>query len=188
MSTQLDQETQKLMGFHKKVTPEVSEYQNDPELWAFEYQQGPYLKHVKDDELLERYSSLLFNKNFLFNSWFFNAIGYFDRYSFLSKNYWLRKIFQTELELKSRNLQIPEIPVRTYKPMGEDQFVLVKYGKREFMERLLYEGNLRISPADTYDDSALDAARKDNELEKNWLIRGEEIKIKTADGKKIEAI
>lgn len=46
---------------------------------------------------------------------------------------------------------------------GVRQFSVIKYGKREHMERFLYTGEVLIRPSTTYDDEKLNRAQRDDE-------------------------
>jgi hypothetical protein len=47
---------------------------------------------------------------------------------------------------------------------------LVKYGKHAHLERMLYEGTVRIAPASTFDDQSFNDAIRDTELEFSYRL------------------
>jgi hypothetical protein len=68
----------------------------------------------------------------------------------------------------------------TVLPAGD---YLFKYGKSQHLKQALYEKQIRISPASSYDDSSLNPAIRDKELELSVCPSPSELKINAYDGK-----
>lgn len=60
---------------------------------------------------------------------------------------------------------------------------LFKYGKSQHLKQALYEKQIRISPASSYDDPSLNPAIRDKELELSVRPSPSELKMKAYDGK-----
>jgi hypothetical protein len=167
----------------------------EPEFWEFQYEIYRYLGRVSDDELIERYRSLLRNMKSLVGP---------DRHlipiqSFLSSWYWYRKEHQTRLEFAMRDKPLPvsppdgsfdatpvDAPARPRSPNAGD--VLFRYGKRTYMEAMVLQGHARIGPASFYQSLELGAARADEERAKHSFMPGQYTKVTTQDGRPIPVI
>lgn len=74
--------------------------------------------------------------------------------------------------------------VESFKKMNlvQEKFLL-KYGKYNYLQSCLEEGKLRIMPASSYDDSSLNPAIRDAELEIKFSSIPSEVKMEVFDGK-----
>ena len=166
-------------------------YSYDPEGWELEYEGYRYLGRLPNDELADRYESILRNMRALISP---------DRHvipsiTFLSSWYWYRKEHQTRLEFFLRGTPLPttppakpldnpqpNAPVRPRSPNAGD--VVFRYGEAKYMRPLVQEGAVRILPASEY-RWAEGRARGDNEVDKCSFVPGQYTQILTQDGNKI---
>lgn len=169
-------------------------YSYDPQGWELEYEGYRYLGRLPNDELADRYESILRNMRALISP---------DRHvipsiTFLSSWYWYRKEHQTRLEFFLRGTSPPmtppakpldnpqpNAPVRPRSPNAGD--VVFRYGEAKYMRPLVQEGAVRILPASEY-QWAEGYARGDNEVEKCSFAPGQYTRILTQDGNKIPII
>lgn len=168
---------------------------HDTELWAFEYQVRRYLKNLSEPSLDSYFRALAKNLAYLLDD--IRDRGTYSGDRTWSRpdlsGWWLRKFSHVKAEyvLRARdapdeNLNIgkrlppPLVPTNTLLH-GYRDFV-VKYGERSWLEPLLKEGEVRLSPASKFNDGSFDVARKDNELAKNVMMLGDAVTITTQSG------
>lgn len=78
----------------------------------------------------------------------------------------LGKEFMAELRIPNpRSKKAITALAAIARSLFEDGKYLVKYGRREHLERMLHDGMLRIAPASTFSESSLNDAIRDAELE-----------------------
>lgn len=164
----------------------------DPEFWEFQYENFRYLGRVLESKLVKRYREIIRNMSALVSP---------ERHiipirSFLSSWYWYRKEHQTRLEFLIRGIETPieppnEIlnntpvaaPAHPRSPNAGD--ILFRYGERKYMQPIVEQGSVRITPASYYRIIEDDCGRADDELSKRSFWPGEYSKITTMDGKEI---
>lgn len=71
---------------------------------------------------------------------------------------------------------------------GKHGQALVKYSRREFIERMHRLGEIRIAPASTYSDGSLLSAQQDFEVQRKFIIPTAEMHIKGFRHAKIEGV
>jgi len=162
----------------------------EPEFWEFQYEVYRYLGGVAPLDLAKRYQALIRNMRALIAS---------ERHvipiqSFLSSWYWYRKEHHTRLEFAMRGVGPPveppvgaierpatNAPARPSFPNAGD--VIFRYGERQWIEKMVYQGGVRVRPASCFKDLELGEARSDEELAKRSVLPGEYSKIITMDGR-----
>ena len=167
----------------------------DPQLWELEYHIRRSLTRTSDEYVQERYKSIVRNMRALTSP---------DRHvipinTFLSSWYWYRKEHQTRYELNLRGLPPPvspperpientnaKAPLRPSHPNSCD--IIFRYTNREYAEKMLEQGEIRIGAASEVEKRASDKARYDKELSKDSFTPGEHVRIVTPDGKKAPII
>ena len=168
----------------------------EPEFWEFEYQCHRYLQNLSVEELVARHQAIVKNMEHLLSA----ERDVIPSVSFLSSWYWFRKEHQTRYEFFLRGAKSPvqspnlyafdrqssQPPIRPRHPNAGD--ILYRFGSFKYLMPDLEAGLIRISPASSYADSALDSARKDEEKEKSSYMAGQYTKITTLDGQTIPII
>lgn len=147
------------------------------EYWEMNYRRDPYLQHLSVDELAERMSDVMNNLMMLTED---QKIGFISMDE--AGDYWSAAFSHVLVEfglrggIPSNNLNSLVYPNYDWPGLGNahttfnamelvlGQF-LVKYSKLEYLKAALERGAIRISPASTYEDSSLNRAVRDNELE-----------------------
>ncbi len=167
----------------------------DPQLWELEYHARRNLARTSDEYVQERYKSIVRNMRALTSP---------DRNvipinTFLSSWYWYRKEHQTRYELNLRGLPPPinlpesptentnaKAPLRPKSPNSCD--IIFRYTDREYAEKMLECGEIRIGAASEVEKKKNDKARYDKELSKDSFTSGERAHIIMPDGKKAPII
>jgi hypothetical protein len=162
----------------------------EPEFWEFQYECYRYLGRVELSALVERYRALIRNMMALVAP----ERDIIPIASFLSSWYWFRKEHQTRLEFSMRGVEAPvkpptepihrmarSVPARPSSPNAGD--VIFRYARRKWIEEMVYQGRVRISPAAFYGTLKADAARSDEERAKSRFMPGEYSQIMTSDGR-----
>jgi hypothetical protein len=164
----------------------------EPEFWEFQYEIYRYLKNITESRLIERYKNICRN---------FEVLTSCERDvipidSFLSSWYWFRKEHQTRFEFYLRDIKPPitkphprpflQAPVRSEGPNSCD--VLFRYGNLDFMKLFVERGEVRISPASSYEDGIANDPRNDDELNKKKWLFGDRTTIKIKEGKQTPII
>lgn len=147
------------------------------EFWEMHYRQDRYLLHLTDDELAQRINDVMNN---------FMTLTEDEKIGFLSVeeqgDSWYASFAHLMEECRLRQTGVPVQRIKewhhpnydwpgvgnaaeAFKQMkltpGE---YLIKYSKLPFVEAALKRGEIRISPASSYDDPSLNYAIKDDEL------------------------
>jgi hypothetical protein len=147
------------------------------DLWRFEYNIRPYLRHVPDEELGVRRDDILRNVITLTRD---GKVGLHppDLYG----DFWYRRLIHFHHECSERGKDSTKIgsdapldfhgcadyreivkrnsALFDFTPQG----VFCKYGKAEYMESLLKEGQAYIAPVSSYKSDHHNDARKDDEM------------------------
>jgi hypothetical protein len=144
--------------------------------WKEEYRSRKQYAHLTEEQLCERYASLLEN-----------AIEFGDGdCAFIPKSdlpYWAKRLCWTEEEFRSRSLteRIAELRQRELarkRPhiiearklwarigrLGESGSYIIKFGQRQHVKDMFTNGRFRIAPATSYNDPSLNVALRDDEL------------------------
>ncbi len=168
----------------------------DPELWDFMIRQmGRNLECLSTDALIARLHAIEKNIQYLHDSAIIRHHVREDR-GWTSFVWWLRARHWTLAELKQRSISPDPSPMIVKKrPLNQRLIditvsnlgILARAGKARFLSKFLH-GELRFTPATTYDDKSLGAARADDEMVKSLIRPAKALTIKTPGGHKIEAI
>lgn len=168
------------------------------ELWRRQYRSSRYLEHLSREELRQRMKDIVCNMINL------NEQGEIVLLPMDGEGeYWVRLWTHVLEESRLRYGQFPTgftngfmkdtlVPKATWPGMPNAFKVikernlkqgtyLVKYGKCKYLRPLFEEGLLKIKPASSYDDSSLNPAIKDSELELNIYSNPSKIKIRLLD-------
>jgi hypothetical protein len=161
----------------------------DVELWRFMDQISRNLRNLSDDDLTDRWRGIAKNILYLVDpARDAEPIGA----KALSSWWWLQTLVHTEAELGHRNLPKPNVPdifapitLRTefrVNKASSPRF-WARVGESAHLLKMLHEGEIRFRAASSYDDPALDPARKDRELEKIRKRPGQTITIVLPNGR-----
>ena len=170
------------------------------EFWRQQYRLRRYMEHLKEHELQQRASDV-FNNLILLNEE--SKIGlpkitnesekWMILWTHVLEEFFIRfgpypNGFTTGF---MKNARIPD-PRSSLAPKAAkavkntslpDGDYLFKYGKSQNLKQALYEKQIRISPASSYDDPSLNLAIRDKELEFSVFPSPSEVKMKAYDGK-----
>ncbi|MFW3616221.1 hypothetical protein [Billgrantia antri] len=166
----------------------------NPEIWEVEYLFNSYLSPLSDSDLIDRYMKIKKNLfTFYTNERCIIPIGIFH-----SAWYWLRKEHQARFEVYLRdNNNILPPPQLGHRSSKEDIYPdlkigqtekLFRYTRKSFAEDMIYNGNVRFSPAESYLEMTGDTARADEEKYKKTVLLGDKVTITTASGQEIKPI
>lgn len=152
------------------------------------YRQDPNLQHLNEGELAKRLKDVTNNLMTLTEG---QQIGIIPMDQ--NGDYWNTAIIHVHEEFRLRGgippAHLRDLPYPNYDWPGVDKAFaavstmnlvpgkyLVKYSKLEFLQAALERGAIRISPASSYDDSSLNRAVRDNELELSLRPRPQLVK------------
>jgi hypothetical protein len=168
----------------------------DPEVWdALDRHMGANLRNLADDRLGARLWSIEKNIQYLSASLFIDPNGRDDA-GWTSFPWWLRARYWTQLEIGRRGLSIASFPVIPRGQVLNSQVqhltlrgngIFARVGQARFLTRLL-KGELRFTPAASYNDSSLGASRADDEMSKGHLRPGQALRITLPGGRESKAI
>lgn len=151
------------------------------ELWRRQYRERPYIKHLSDTELEERFKDI-FNLLITLNS--DGKIGARAGKD-LDKVMWEKQThILTEMEdrhgpfpngftngfVKEANIVQPTFPLPPKSKTAIDAIggilagSIYKFSKKKYINEMYQEGKFRIAPASYYNDPSLNAAIRDDEL------------------------
>jgi hypothetical protein len=178
--------------FARTGGPYHSDMHYAPLMWEMAYQATPYLKRSSNDEVRERYESIVRNLESLVD----DSRHRIPISSFLSSWYWYKKEYECRFELHQRKLPVPidphaivpgrwrlNAPVRAAR--RNSGAVLFRFTYETKARDLVDRGSMRLRRADDYAKGALTDPRTDIEREKSALLAGERIRVSTIDGRSI---
>ncbi len=170
---------------HPEQDWRLSDPRHDAELWRILYECSAYLEYVSDDALDKRYTGIINNVHHLVCQL---RDARPESAHFVSSWWWLKAKFQTDCEYSRRKRVLPmsanlpalpdrEVPYNPPHPNASN--FIVKYGDASWLEPMLKNGAIRISPASKYkgEVSETDAARHDDELNKHRFTSGTDARI-----------
>jgi hypothetical protein len=149
-----------------------------------EYARTRYLGLLSDEALFARYRTLYVGTMDL------NDEGYLTPTKW---DRWSDKWIHTAMEITLRSLSLKDerakpdwsfvrtplmlraVAARSRRNLAWGRKLLVKYGSRRFLRATLDDGVIRISPASSYEDPTLNAARRDQELQRQLTDFGFEV-------------
>jgi hypothetical protein len=153
------------------------------EVWRHDYLSYPYLIGAPDDRVAKRFCDIFMNTTELAPS---GKIGVHD---FRKDDSWTQKFTHILEEYGSRGgtpvdvIAAARAPVVRYFERGDPIAIkmfegyqpppppfLVKYGRKQFLEPMLREGSIRMCPASFYNNTALLASIKDDEITRTFYI------------------
>ena len=154
-------------------------------MWRHSYLANPYLIGAPPDRLASRFKDVFINQMEL------NSNGQIGMLPVDIGENFMQKFTHLLEEYESRNMLQPpdEVIMAARKPLlryfenGDpiakqifkgfsipETPILVKYGRREFLEPMLREGRIRICPASYYNNDEHGDAIRDDELTRNFFI------------------
>lgn len=154
------------------------------EVWRHTYLAHPYLIGAPDCRVAERFCNIFLNASELTNEGKIGLVPFSETEEYM-------QVFTHMLEEYGSRGGGPsnEVIGRARKPilkyfehgtpMGVNMFqgygkpdtpILVKYGKREFLEPMLHSGNLRLANAELYNDMEFLDAVRDDETSRTFFI------------------
>jgi hypothetical protein len=165
----------------------------DPFLWRGSYQMHRYLVDLTDEELNERYSSLLRNKAFFSSARNLQHKPYNHWSSFW---YWARREEETEEEFRFRRISPPSLPLGvsdacrnvSVPTLHPAKSVIVRFGKDSWLRSGFEKGQFRLKHACGYLDSGLNDAQRDDELTASMFTPGRSATIIWPDGSKTKPL
>lgn len=157
--------------------------------------QGPSLRNLTVEALGKRLWAIEKNIQFLDSSLLVSKTTR-DHEGWTSFAWWLRARHWTLMEINHRNLKVDPSPI-VVEGLTLDQSIhdltlgdtgiLARVGQAKYLKPFLH-GELRFTPASSYNDSKLGTARADDEMRKSRMRPGQEIRIVLEDGTPIQAI
>jgi hypothetical protein len=155
------------------------------EVWRHAYLAHPYLVGAPNDRIAERFSDIFLNLNEIGPEGKLRPVPmtetdeYAQVFTHMLEEYGLRSGGVPSNEI----IQSAREPILKYfehgMPIGVTMFegykapttpILIKYGKRQFLEPMLQIGDLRLANAGLYNDSSLPNAARDNEITRTFFI------------------
>ena len=170
-----------------------NEHNYEPEMWALEYGIRRYLSRMPESDLRDRYTDIVRNMG----SYTGPERDPIPINSYQSSWYWFRKEYQTRLEFSLRDIDPPALD---YVPMNSNgggpenpkvpngTKILFRYSKKKYMQKMIEQGQIRFSPAESYEDEENNQARRDDELHKHAYIPGEHATITDQSGRRIDVL
>lgn len=168
-------------------------------MWAIQYKRRRYLEHLSVEDLVARGKDVMTNLAILTEDM---LIGFQppDKTGELWMILWADVCTEHQLrgykypealqrsfvDAQLPKLDWPGVPeaIRKFRSMGlKETSYSVKFGHFKFLEGTLKKGIIRIAPASSYDDSSLNPAQKDLELELTYMGLPHEVEIDVFDGK-----
>lgn len=154
------------------------------EVWRHAYLAHPYLIGAPDDRVAERFCNIFMNASEL------SKEGKIELVPLSETDEYLQVFTHILEEYGARFGGIPQevgaranTPILKYfergTPIGIEMFrdyeepgtpILVKYGKRQFLEPMLHSGDLRLANAGLYNDMGLLDAVRDDETSRTFFI------------------
>jgi hypothetical protein len=181
------------MSEHRhRIAIEVS--RGERELWRRQYHIRPYLEDASDDELADRFPTIIQNMTTPTER---GQIGALPREP--HGKYWYRLYVELEEAYRMRDGTPPRVldgarlprptypvPPRALEALRsittpEPGTYLVKYGARKHMTDLYEKGQLLVSPANSYRDPSLNTAIRDDELTVSGVALKSELRIGIPD-------
>ena len=170
-----------------------NEHYYHPDMWDLEYRSYRYLRRMTDRDLRDRYVALVRN----LCSYTGPERDVIPLSSYQSSWYWFRKEYQTRLEFALRGTEPPrpsyelqsnsvQGPAHPNVPNGTE--IIFRYGRRDYMRRMVKQGAIRFSPAETYENNENNVARRDDELQKHSYMPGHHTTITRASGQRLKVI
>jgi len=149
--------------------------------WRLEYVSDPYLLGCPDNRLALRFHDVMANQTELGRGGLIGLLPIDDEHDFMRKFTHLLEEYALRGGLPVWN-DIPKESVDYFAdggPIATRIFAgyeepagpfLVKYGERRFLEPMLREGTIRISPASFYDTAGHNAAVRDDETTRVFFV------------------
>jgi hypothetical protein len=173
----------------------LADKRHENEFWEFEYAVSRYLLNLTGEALEERYRSICKNISMLISD---SRDKVPIQAHFHSTWWWLRKRSQTLAEYSQRGIQppqfnvdstastLPPIPFQQARP--HEYKTLIRYGEAQWLVPLAKRGQIRFTPASSYKNEIFSSARYDDELNQSTFLRGDQVKVTTAEEKSIPII
>jgi len=154
------------------------------EVWRHDYLARPYLIGAPDDRVTERFCNIFMNVSELSTEGkvslvpFAETDQYMQVFTHMLEEYGSRiggltreligKARTPILKYFERGTPAGVTMFRDYEPPNTP--IIVKYGKRQFLEPMLFSGDLRLANASLYNDAKLLDAVRDDETSRTFFI------------------
>ena len=149
------------------------------------YLKNPYMRKLSDNDFIQRFNLILENMCFVDD----NAKISLGTPNNERDFFWFRHWIEICKEAENRNIYGNDITniffhdkthdflekinieklKEVRKSIGNNKY-LYKYGKKLFLEKLLYSGSILLRPASFYADSSLNTAIRDDELTRFYIL------------------
>lgn len=143
------------------------------------YREKRYMRHLTDGEVEERINDIMLNLLALNDEAKISLLPLHEKETHIWLEKWTHILEEMVLRhgpypagMRPNMLTLPDLAsdraeravelMRRFAPQNRN--VLIKYGKREFMEPLLKKGQLRLQPASYFNEPSHNAAVRDDEL------------------------
>lgn len=153
------------------------------EVWRHDYLSYPYLIGAPDDRVAERFRSVFINQTELGDEGKLGMIPLQSGDTFMQKFTHMTEEYGSRGGLPVDVMHSARAPVLRYFEHGDpiavkmfagytkpSQPILVKYGRRQFLEPMLQSGAIRICPASFYNDTTHNEAVRDDEISRTFFI------------------
>jgi hypothetical protein len=154
------------------------------EVWSHRYTCRPYLVGAREDRLAERFCDVFMNVVELGDNGKISPVPMAQTDEFIELFTHLRDEYGSRMGgLPGDLVERARAPLAKYfengTPIGVTMFegyprpsgpILVKYGRREFLEPMLRTGELRLANAGLYNQSGMLNSRRDNETERVFYV------------------
>lgn len=153
------------------------------EVWRHDYLSYPYLIGAPDDRVATRFCNIFINISELGNEGKIGLLPVQSTDSFMQKFTHMTEEYSSRGGPPIDVIQTARAPLLRYFENGDpiavkmfagytipSQPILVKYGRRQYLEPMLHEGSIRICPASFYNDRAHNSAVRDDEISRTFFI------------------
>lgn len=154
------------------------------EVWRHEYLSRPYLIGSPADRIAERFRHIFMNVSEIGESGKIQILPINENDEFIQIfTHILEEFSIRETGIPGHLIESARAPFSRYfqhgTPIGVTMFarykaprgpILVKYGKREFLQQMLQAGKIRIANAKSYSDTIHSDAVRDNETSRTFFI------------------
>jgi len=154
------------------------------EVWRHAYLARPYLIGAPDDRVAERFRSIFLNVSEIGPEGKLRPVPMSDTDEYMQVFTHLLEEYESRCRgIPTTLIQSSREPILKYfehgTPIGVTMFtgykapttpILVKYGRRQFLEPMLRTGNLRLANAKLYNDASFINAVRDDEISRTFFI------------------
>jgi hypothetical protein len=166
-------------------------------IWASEYRARRYMEHLNEEELIQRLADVVENLTEMNSEgrlYLSHPSGesthFLMLWSHILEEYVIRGAgYEPGITMGRIPLPRSEWPhsaqaaAALRKAKLRPQSYLLKYGKQKYLEPMYANGLIRIAPASSYEDSSLNSAIQDKELEMTVELLPSETTLTARDGR-----